>query len=186
MNKTDELFDAINRRDAVAVRALLAGDAALARARSPQGVSALMLARYHNLREVTDTLLALHSEVDIFEAATFGKVERLAALLAADPARARARSADGGTALHFASFFAQPDAARLLVAQGADVRAVAPAFGNVQPLHSAAAGRSAAIVRLLLEAGADPNARQNQGWTALHSAAQHGNAEMVRVLLQHS
>jgi ankyrin repeat protein len=38
---------------------------------------------------------------------------------------------------------------------------------------------------MLLAAGADPNTRQNGGFTALHAAAQNGDAAMARDLLDH-
>ena len=37
----------------------------------------------------------------------------------------------------------------------------------------------------MLAAGADANARQNGGFTALHAAAQNGDAAMARDLLDH-
>ncbi|MBV9773233.1 MAG: ankyrin repeat domain-containing protein, partial [Gemmatimonadetes bacterium] len=37
----------------------------------------------------------------------------------------------------------------------------------------------------LLEAGADANARQHGGYTALHAAAMHGSGERVELLLAH-
>jgi ankyrin repeat protein len=36
-------------------------------------------------------------------------------------------------------------------------------------------------VRMLLGSGADPNARNNRGWTALRTTAR-GNAEIIRLL----
>jgi ankyrin repeat protein len=54
----------------------------------------------------------------------------------------------------------------------------------VTPLHSAAAGGHAEIVRLLLEHGADPNAPQDGGATPLHSAAQNDDRESVEALLE--
>ena len=54
---------------------------------------------------------------------------------------------------------------------------------RVQPLHSAAAGGHTAVARLLLEHGADPNARQEGGFVPLHAAAQAGNDELYELLL---
>jgi ankyrin repeat protein len=53
------------------------------------------------------------------------------------------------------------------------------------PLHEAAYFGDVEDVKLLLERGADPNAKDNYGRTPLHIAAQKGHAEIVRVLLEH-
>jgi ankyrin repeat protein len=63
-----------------------------------------------------------------------------------------------------------------------DVRAGNPS--HVQPLHSAAAGGHAAIAALLLERGADPDARQEGGFVPLHSAAARGDQVTARLLLE--
>ena len=182
---SEELLAAVRDGDGARVRELLAADPSLADARDESGVSALMLSQYHGAHDATKAIRTARGELDAFEAATLGDVERLHALLQDDPTILDARSSDGATALHFAAFFAQPETARLLVDHGADVHAVSPTFGNVTPLHSAAAGGSAEIVHLLLEAGADPNARQNGGFTALHAAGQNGDAATARDLLDH-
>ena len=57
------------------------------------------------------------------------------------------------------------------------------AFGGVFPIHSAAASQSTEIIKMLLQAGADPNSKQQGGWTALHAAAKHGNTAMTQLLL---
>lgn len=182
---SEELLAAVKDGDDARVRELLAADPSLADARDESGVSALMLSQYHGAHEATKAIRAARREIDAYEAATLGDVDRLHDLLHDDPTILDARSPDDATALHFAAFFAQPETARLLVDHGADVHAVSPTFGNVTPLHSAAAGGSAEIVHLLLEAGADPNARQNGGFTALQAAAQNGDAAMARDLLDH-
>jgi uncharacterized protein len=181
----EELLAAIKDVDDARVRELLAWDPAIADARDESGVSALMLSRYHGAHEATAAIRAVRTELDVFEAATLGDVDQLHELLHEDSSLLKARSPDDATALHFAAFFAQPETSRLLVDHGADVHAVSPTFGNVTPLHSAAAGGSAEIVHVLLKAGADPNVRQNGGFTALHAAAQNGDAAMARDLLDH-
>jgi uncharacterized protein len=182
---SDELIDAVRSGDVERVRELAP---ASPDARDENGVSALMLSRYHHTPpELTATLRATRDELDIFEAATLGETQRLRELLDADPSLATAWSTDRATALHFAAFFGQPGTATLLVERGADVHAVSPTFGGVTPLHSAAAANenSTELVHLLLEAGADPSARQGGGFTALHAAAQSGDAAMARDLLEH-
>jgi len=177
------LHQAIERGDAEGVSALLAGDPALAAARDANGISPVMKALYFRHPELVPAIVAHVPPLDVFEAAATGDDTRLAALLAADPALARVRSADGGTALHFAAFFARPGCARRLIDAGADLHAVAPGFGNVTPLHSAIAASSQPIAAMLIEAGADPNARQAGGFTPLHGAAFHGLEDTARRLL---
>lgn len=177
-----ELIEAIEAQDAERAHALVEERPGLAEERSDGGVSALMLARYYGL-DPDPIRQARTTPLDVFEAATVGDVDRLRQLLDEDPELARARSADAATALHFAAFFGQPEAARLLLERGADPHAVSETFGSVTPLHSAAAARNRDTIRALLAAGADPNARQQGGFTAIHAAAQHGDDEMLDDLL---
>ena len=58
----------------------------------------------------------------------------------------------------------------MLLAAGAPPDADAVNTFKVRPIHSAAAVRDRTSVRLLLEAGADPNVRQQGGYTPLHTA----------------
>jgi ankyrin repeat protein len=185
MASTDELFEAIEAGDADRVRSILARDPSAVSDRDREGVSALMRARYRFDAALAQAILSAHPGLDVFEAASFGEVDRLTELLGEDPSLVASRSADGFTALHFAAFFGKPGAAQLLVGRGADVDAVGMGWMTGTALHSAAAGRHRDVVALLLEAGANPDLRQSHGWTALHSAAQNGDADMIELLLVH-
>jgi ankyrin repeat protein len=183
MPTSDELVAAVKDGDAGRVAAIVTEEPVLAAARDGDGVSALMLSRYRSNRAVTDALLAADPELDVFEAAALGYLDRLRARLADDPSVVSSLSADGYTALHFAAFFAKPEAARILLEAGAPVDVVAVNEMRVQPLHSAAAGHHTEICRLLLAAGAEVDAKQAGGFTPLHEAAQNGDPEMVELFL---
>jgi ankyrin repeat protein len=122
----------------------------------------------------------------------------------------------GETPLHVAARRGDEAMVRALLARGADVNAalIRPnhQFGGRTPLMEAAIGRSLPVVKLLLELGADPFAKDANGWNvlsfaevsgkrvanhlrklmdrlpqaseaSLHDAARAGLVEHVRVLL---
>lgn len=185
METKGEFLDAVKAGDVERVRERLERDPTLARARDETGVSALLLALYHRRGEVAAALRPAASPLDVFEAAAVGDAERLRQLLAAQPDLASAFSPDGFFPLGLSCFFSQPECARILVEAGADVRAAARNPMRVTALHAAAASGQMVLVELLLERGADPDARQQLGWTALHAAAAHGDAALARALLAH-
>jgi uncharacterized protein len=178
-----ELIAAVKDGDAPRVAEMVGAEPDLASSRDLNGVSALMLARYRLDRAVTDALLAADPDLDVYEAAALGYVDRLLARLDEDPGQATARSADGFTALHFAAYFGKAEIARMLLEAGAAVDAVADNEMRVRPLHSAAASRHLEVCRLLVAAGADVNAREAGGFAPLHAAAQNGDPELVELLL---
>ena len=180
-----DVIAAVQAGDAAKIRSLLHDDPALAAAKDANGVSALMFAFYYRRSEIADLLLAQKSDLDIFEATAAGKADKVSEILNRDPEATKGWSPDGFTALHFAAFFNRLEIAKILLDQKADTSAVAKNPMKVTPLHSAAAAHSGSIVRMLLENGAPPNARQEGGWTPLHEAAQIGDMDMVKVLLNH-
>ena len=103
--------------------------------------------------------------------ATAGLAMLVLAACAADP-----------TPLHKAAVSGDVEAARALLADGAEVNARAK--GKVTPLHLAAIFGNTATVRALIEGGAIANARDENKLTPLHGAAQAGNAATVRSLIE--
>ena len=119
----------------------------------------------------------------IWEAAALGRDAEVAAALAEDPALANAYAPDGHYALGLAAFFGHPATVRLLLERGASVTAAARNPMKVQALHAAVAGRSADAVGAILDAGADPNARQQAGYTPLMGAAAANRDDLADLLL---
>ena len=77
-------------------------------------------------------------------------------------------------------------AARRLIREGADANDPEQFWSRSAPLSDAAYRGHAAIVQLLLDAGADTRWADEFGETALHRAAANGHEEVARVLVEHS
>jgi ankyrin repeat protein len=180
-------FELLRAGDADGLRRLLEQDPAAAEARDSTGVSLLMHSLYRGRRDLAELIASKRKALDIFEATSLGRLDRLKQCVRDDAAAIDSRSKDGFSALHFACFFGQPEAARLLIESGAAVDAVAANPSQVMPLHSAASARNLEAARLLLEHGAPGivNARQQGGWVPIHAAAQNGDRPMVELLLRH-
>lgn len=178
-----EVIRAIQAGDEARVRALAAVNPTVAAERDDAGVSALLLATYHRAEGMVEALRPGKPDLDVFEAAALGDVERLRELLDADPAAANATAPDGFHPLALAAFFGRPDAVRLLLERGADVRARGTGAIRTTALEAAAAADETAIARLLLDAGADPASAQPGGFTPLHAAAQNRNRELYDLLV---
>ena len=88
-----------------------------------------------------------------------------------------ATDSGGGTALHWAARWDNAETARLLLASGADPDAVSSQFGYT-PLHTAFLfSTEAALVPVLLRAGADPRAVTADGRTVLQTAEEMVDSE---------
>lgn len=175
--------------------------------KAPLGTSALVIAAHSGHRPLAELLLdnganpngmdAGYSALHI--AAQRGDADLVKTLLArgADPnayilrgSPTRRVSSDvaissysiGATPLWLAASQGRADLVRLLAANGAHVRtdkdgtsALVEAVGNNE-------GRSLETVKALVELGADVNARDEVGNTAVHAAAYRGFASIVQVL----
>lgn len=149
--------------------------------------SELMQALYEGKTDEARVIADARSDLDVFEAAAIGDVERLRVLIDEDSSLVNAWSEDGFTPLHFAAFFGHPASAKLLIERGAELGARSTnrefAF-DATPLHSASAAGQREVCEVLLDAGADVNAVQHGGYTALLDAAANGNTELVDFLLE--
>ena len=185
MGVGQDVFDAIRSGDGTRLAALLAQNPALASARNERGHSPVLIAQYHHRGELLNMILAADPELDIFDAASVGRSSRVAELLDQDPSLLNSYSQDGFFPLALAAFFGHPDTVGLLLARGADITLAARNPMRIQPLHAGVASGSVDVVRLLVEAGAPVNAKQQGGWAPLHEAVNRNNAELVRLLLRH-
>jgi ankyrin repeat protein len=176
---------AVQKGDLDQATRLLAQQPSLASAHAENGLSAVLLAAYNGHPELARLLAGHRHDLDIFEASATGDLERVKTLLSDHPELANAVALDGFQPLGLASFFGHYEVARFLVERRAEINSPSRNPQKVMPLHSAAASRSLEIARLLLEHGADPDARQNDDFTPLHEAAANGQLEMVSLLLAH-
>jgi ankyrin repeat protein len=178
-----EFFDAIRTGDLNQVNAMIAADEELLSATDENGLGPFAVAKYSGRNQIAEILLEKGLELDIFTACMAGAVQRVTELAQRDPELIKSYSPDGWTPLHLACFFNHPAVAEKLMLLGADVQARSRNPMHNAPLHAAAAGRSRESVRILIEHGADVNACQHGGWTALHAASQNGDVEMVQLLI---
>ena len=178
-----QLFEAIRAGDAPAVKSMLDEDPQLASATDDAGLPAITVAIYHRRPEIVALLEAHGAAFDVFSAAMAGRAEKVREALAKAPDSVNSVSVDGWTPLHLAAFFGCRDSMEVLIAAGAKLNERSNNAMQNMPLHAAAAGRNADVVRLLLERGAWVNSRQHGGWTALHAAAQNGDIELAQLLI---
>jgi ankyrin repeat protein len=187
---SQEFLKLIQSGDAAEVTAALENDPSLAQYRDAQGVSALLWAVYTGRTEVRKLLVAklatLSVPLDVFEAASTGNEARLQAILSEDAAAVQAFSGDGWTALHLAAAFGTPMSVAALVFRGARVDAVSQNAQKNQPLHAALAlGKNPSTIELLVAHGADVNATQAGGFTAIFSAAAANRIDLAELLMAH-
>ena len=189
IENSQRVLELLKAGDAEGLGRILDQDPAASEARDASGVSLLMHSIYRGRRDLAELIASKKKALDIFEATSLGRLDCLREFLRkealSDASAINSRSKDGFTALHFACFFGQPEAARLLIESGGAVDPVAANPTKVMPLHSAASARNLEAARLLLEHGAPVNAPQQAGWVPIHAAAQNGDRPMVELLLKH-
>jgi len=118
----------------------------------------------------------------IHSAAEKGDLAKVKALIAQDPSLASSKDKTGATPLHLAAKENHKDVAEFLLASGADVNAQ-DKYGFT-PLDLALSSyHYIDVVTLLLDKGANVNARSFQGLDALMEAAMRGQKDAAAMLL---
>ena len=177
-------FDAIARHDLAAVRQSIAADKTLARAADGSGSTALMHAAYVGTVEIMEALFDLGADVHAVNMRQATALHwavsdpKKVKLLLQKGARTDAKTVEGRTPLYVAAML--PGGAptiRLLLEFGADIEA--QTILGATALFPAAT-TSAEITKLLLDRGANPNARAKSGATPLLMTS---GADVIRLLL---
>ena len=117
---------------------------------------------------------------EVADAVMNGNKAALRALLQ-QKADVNAPQTDGATALHWAVYRDDLEAADLLIRAGSNVKAANRT--GATPLAMASLYGHTAMIEKLLKAGADPKERGPNGETTLMFAARNGNPAAIRVLL---
>ncbi|OLD00923.1 MAG: hypothetical protein AUJ07_12335 [Crenarchaeota archaeon 13_1_40CM_3_53_5] len=181
----EELFKAIGSGNKTQVEQMVRSNPDIINAKDATGVSAILYALYRGRVEIAELLAERKTSLDIFEAASLGKLSRVQELLREYPKSANAFSPDGFNVLGLAAHFGRKGVVELLVENGADVNAVASNPTGFTALTGALAGNHAEIARILVLRGANVNHRYEQGFSPLMLAVEDGDAEMTRFLIEH-
>ena len=160
---------------------LLLDNGADVNAKDDERNTPLLAAEKRGFKEAINLLLAKGAQINICDAAALGQIDRMAAMLQADPSLLRT-TVQGLTPLQHAARAGQDETVQLLLAKGAAIEAE---HAGRTALFLAVEHNRPSVVATLLAHQANPNAREGSyGWTPLHPAARAGHLEVVKLLLQ--
>ena len=178
------LETAVTADDVQTIKQITVASPELANAKGQNGLSLLMNGIYGRKTAVIEALRAAGAEPDVFAAAALGDLARLQTLAEQWSGYLNIFAKDGFTPLQLACYFNRETTALWLIEQGADVNAVAKNKMKIAPIHATATHGNLMIMQALLEKGAEVNAAQEGGYTAVHQAAHRNNVPMARLLLK--
>ncbi len=184
MMAQQDFIAAVATGDSEKVREMIEHDPSLAMAKDKNGVSALLTAVFRSRKSIEELILAKHIPLDIFEAASVGRTDRVRELAATDPSLVNAYAPYGFFPLGLAAFFGHSDTVKALIAAGADLNLHSRESMKVSALHSATAAGRLEIAQVLLANGANPNLKADQDFRPLHEAAANGRLEFAEALLE--
>jgi len=183
LRASDQVLDAIRARDEAALQLLLDADPSQRQCGGPTGETLVLHACYVGATALAPVLRGARP-YDACEAAALGDLTALNEALDRDADLISRRSSDGWTPLHLAGFFGRDACAAYLIDNGAPLDALSTNAIRNTPLHAALAGATnATLVRRLIFAGADVDARGESGVRPLHLAASRGDQALCDLLL---
>jgi uncharacterized protein len=181
----EEIIDLIKNGKNTELNQRLIKSPSIALNKTNQGISLLQLAAYCKNKFAIDVLKRLTTKLNIYEATCIGDEKSVTLLLHQDPLLLNSFSPDGFTLLGLASYFGYLQIVNLLLEKGADPNIKSNNSYQVNPIHSASAISNCDIVEALLKNGADVNAKQMLGITAMHTAAHNGNTLLLELLIKY-
>ena len=180
---SDAVLEAIRARDELALYALFDSDPSQRQCGGPGGETLVLHACYVGAGVLAPVLRGTRP-YDACEAAALGDLTALNEALDRDADLISRRSSDGWTPLHLAGFFGRDSCAAYLIDNGAPLDALSTNAIRNTPLHAALAGATnPTLVRRLIFAGADVDARGEHGVRPLHLAASRGDQVLCDLLL---
>lgn len=182
---TKNLMEAIRSGNKTGLEALLREEPELLQFAAPNGSSVVLLAAYYGHAELVEVFVRHGAKLDVFEASATGDLERVRTLVNENAELVNAFAADGFFPLGLAAFFGYRTIVEFLLKNGAEVNTAARNAQRVTALHGGVARRDVEIVKVLLERGADANAKQERRFEPLHDAAANGNLALVQLLVKH-
>ena len=186
--ETDAFRRAVLTGDLKTIKQGLDRDAALLYSRDAHGQSVYLLACYAEQTVVASFFESKGLELDVYEAAAGGKVDRVNALLRAAPGMVNMPNLAGDTPLHVAALCHRSEVLENAIAYGPDFAMGNPKRKNATAAHlglqSAPKDAAEAMAFAMIGNGLDPNLATADGDTILHCAARRDYPRVIRLLLQ--
>jgi len=120
-------------------------------------------------------------DVNVFDAARQGNLDKVKAAVAAKPELANAKNEKGLGPLYLASQAGKLDVVEFLISRGASVNSLTRR--GFTPLHAASERGHAEVVEYLLFKGAQVNAKADAGFMPLHYAVYNGHKDVAALLI---
>ena len=156
MKASDEITEAIERGDIDQVRGLIQAHPALIDSPDDDGQPPLHVAIQEDRLDIATFLLESGASIE-------------------------STGYHGWRPIHIASSLGKPHLVQFCLSHNASLLTLTSSHQT--PIHKACSAHNVDVVRMLVEAGADPHARNDRGMTGLHVAAHQGDLAIGRYLV---